>query len=134
MRSLRILPFLFCFFLFGCEDFFDCLIAREPSIPDKEFPIASTESFYYVDLTVEIENEPRDDDYDYYFHVRGLPEGLDYFVSYRTISIEGTPLETGINRITIDLDVEGPFRNGFDDDSRELCNYSTSKTFLLIVE
>ena len=58
---------------------------------------------------------------------------MDYFVNYRTISLEGTPEVSGIFDIIIYLDVEGPFRNDYDDPD-VLCNYGTSKTYTLIIE
>lgn len=131
MKSRQLIPILLLFFAFNCAEPL-CVFPKEPEIANKQFPIASTESYYYVDLQAEINNEPRDDDYDYYFDVVGLPLGMDYFVNYRTISLEGTPLETGVFEVTVYLDVDGPF-NDFDEPV-ELCNYSTSKTYTLIVE
>ena len=129
----RLLPLLFFTLLFvGCDDPI-CIFPKEPELPNKQFPIGSTEDYYYVDLTAEINNEPRDDDYRYYFDVRGLPIGMDYFVNYRTISLEGTPEESGVFEVTVFLDVDGPFRN-FDNDPNTLCNFSTSKTYTLIIE
>ncbi|WP_411894881.1 hypothetical protein [Winogradskyella sp. A2] len=133
MKKLRILLlFLFSISFFGCDDVFDCIIPREPELENKTFPIGSTETYYYIDLKAEINNEPRDQDYDYYFDVKGLPLGMDYFVNFRTISIEGTPTEVGTFEITIFVDVDGPFRDDGADD--RLCNYSTSKTYTLIIE
>ncbi|MDY2587616.1 hypothetical protein [Winogradskyella aquimaris] len=134
MKIFKVLPLLLCFMLLSCDDVFECMIGRNPSLPNKQFPIGTTEGYYYVDLSAEIKNEPRDNDYDYYFHVEGLPLGMDYFVNYRTISLEGTPEETGVFEITIYLDVDGPFRNNFDDDPDLLCNYSTSKSYTLVIE
>lgn len=132
MKYCKVLPLL-CLLFFSCREL-DCLIPQEPELPNKSFPIASTESYYYVDLRAEINNEPRDDDYDYYFEVEGLPIGMDYFVNFRTISIEGTPELSGIYDIIVYLDVDGPFRDYFDEVPNVLCNYSTSKTYTLIVE
>ncbi|WP_299524014.1 hypothetical protein [Winogradskyella sp.] len=132
MKKRLLILILLSIFIFSCEDPF-CIIPVEPELPNKEFPIGSTENYYYVDLTAEINNEPRDDDYRYFFDVRGLPEGMNFFVNYRTISLEGTPEETGIFKITIFLDVDGPFGN-FNNDPNTLCNFSTSKTYTLIIE
>ncbi|WP_426430711.1 hypothetical protein ACPX19_14285 [Winogradskyella sp. HB-48] len=133
MKKHLFLMLLFFVLVFSCDDNL-CIFPKEPELPNKEFPIGSTESYYYVDLTAEINNEPRDNDYDYYFDVVGLPSGMDYFINYRTISLEGTPEESGIFEITIYLEVEGPFRNDFDDNPDVLCNYGTSKTYTLIIE
>ncbi|MFK7834183.1 MAG: hypothetical protein AB8B52_12995 [Winogradskyella sp.] len=132
MKYLKLLPLLGLFF-FSCEDF-NCLIPREPELPNKSFSIASLDNYYYSDLTAEINNEPRDNDYDYFFDVVGLPLGMDFFVNNRIISIEGTPEEEGTYEFTIFLDVDGPFRE-FDQDQQDfLCDYSTQKTYTLIVE
>ena len=132
-KNLLLSIFLFTL-LVSCEDVFDCIVGRNPSLPNAELPIASTEAYYYADISAEIKNEPRDNDYDYYFRVVGLPPGMDYFVNYRIVSFEGTPTETGTYEVRVYLDVDGPFRNDFDGDRDVLCNYSTSKTYTLIVE
>jgi len=133
MKIHKILLLLFIpIIFFSCEDVFDCIIPREPELENKTFPIGTTETYYYVEIKAEINNEPRDQDYDYYFDVSGLPLGMDYFVNFRTISIEGTPAEVGTFDVTIFVDVDGPFRDDGADDL--LCNYSTSKTYTLIIE
>lgn len=135
MKLSHFLPLgLFMLLFFGCSDLLNCVIPREPELRNKEFPIGSTNTYYYVDLDAGIRNEPRDNDYDYFFEVEGLPEGLDYFVNYRTISIEGLAVEPGTFEITIFVEVDGPFRNQDDDAPEMLCGYSTSKTYLLIIE
>ena len=131
MNKYLLLPLLFLF-VFSCTDPI-CVFPKEPELDNRQFPIGTVDNYYFVALNGEINNEPRDDDYDYYFDVIGLPLGMDYFVNYRTISIEGTPLVSGTFDITIFLDVDGPFRNDFDEPDR-LCNYSTSKTYTLIIE
>ena len=133
MKKQLLFFLLFSLFIISCEDPL-CVFPREPELDNKQFPIGSTENYYYVDLNAEINNEPRDNDYDYYFDVIGLPQGLDYFVNFRTISLEGIPKEPGVFDVTIFLDVDGPFRNNFDDTPDTLCNYSTSKTYTLIIE
>ena len=135
MEISRLLPFFALFILlFGCSAESLCIIPREPELRNKEFPLGYVDNYYYVDIDAGIRNEPRDNDYDYYFDVVGLPEGMDYFVNYRTISLEGTPIQSGTYTITIYVDVDGPFRNNFDDNPELLCNYSTSKTYTLIIE
>ena len=95
MKLVKLLPVALFFLFFSCEDTLSCIIPKEPELPNKSFPIASTESYYYSDINAEINNEPRDDDYDYFFDVVGLPLGMDYYVNYRRLSIEGTPLNSG---------------------------------------
>lgn len=121
-------------FTYSCSRTLDCLIPREPELPNVQLPIGSTETYYFVEFNTEINNEPRDNDYDYYFEVEGLPPGMDYFVNYRTLSLEGTPQNPGTYDVRVYLFVDGPFRNNFDNDPDILCNYNTSKTYTLIVE
>jgi len=134
MKSFYVLSLFFCLLFFSCDDPINCIIPKEPELPNKSFPIASTQSYYYTDLRAEINNEPRDEDYDYYFEVDGLPLGMGYFVNFRTISIEGTPEIIGTYDIIIYVDVDGPFREDVDGNADVLCNYSTQKTYTLIVE
>ena len=133
MKKPLLITLLFLTFAFSCDEPL-CIFPKEPELANKQLPIGDTEHYYYVDINAEIKNEPRDNDYDYYFDVVGLPLGMDYFVNYRTISLEGTPEESGVFDITIYLEVEGPFRNDYDDDTDVLCNYGTSKTYTLIIE
>jgi hypothetical protein len=132
MKKNICLALIVTFFVLSCEDQF-CIIPVEPELANREFPVGTTDSYYYVDVRAEINNEPRDDDYRYFFDVRGLPPGMDFFVNYRTISLEGVPEEPGIYSITIFLDVDGPFGN-FNNDPNTLCNFSTSKTYTMIIE
>ena len=135
MKTHQVILICFSFFLFlACEDTLNCIIPKEPELDNRQFPIGSIETYYYVDLNAEINNEPRDDDYDYFFEVEGLPLGIDYYVDFRTISIEGTPEQTGTFDITIYVYVEGPFRANVNEEPDLLCNYSTSKTYTLIIE
>lgn len=135
MKIAHYLLFSFMVLLFfGCSDLLTCIIPKEPELGNKEFPIGSINTYYYVDLDAGIRNEPRDNDYDYFFDVEGLPLGLSYYVNFRTISIEGLPIEPGTYDITIYLEVDGPFRNQDDDVPEMLCGYTTSKTYNLIIE
>ncbi|WP_412561119.1 hypothetical protein [Winogradskyella sp. MIT101101] len=142
MKSQKLFPILLITVLFfGCDDFLDCVAGRNPSLPDKTFPIASTSTYYYVDISAEIKNEPRDNNYDYFFEINeaDLPEGVGYFINNRIISFEGLPVETGTFEIEVYLYVEGPVNVEYDDDgdayyTDTLCNHSTQKTYTLIVQ
>ncbi len=141
MKQLRLFPLLFCFLFFGCDDILDCAIGRSAYIPDKTFPIGSTEEYYYVEFDAEVKNEPSDNDYDYFFEVResSLPNGISYYTNYRTISIEGLATETGVFDIEVYLYVEGGLEAQNDDDGDiyyrdALCDNSITKTYTLIIE
>ena len=124
---------------YGCENFLDCVIGRRPFLYDKSFPSAVQNEYYYVDVRAEIENEPRDNDYDYYFDIYDeLPEGLVYYEHHRTLTIEGTPQESGTFHITVHLFVEGPeFVNYTGDgvfyEDDYLCSNTTAKTYTLVI-
>ncbi|MEM9679642.1 MAG: hypothetical protein AAF901_04905 [Bacteroidota bacterium] len=122
---------------FSCEDLFDCIIGRSASLPDKTFPIGEENVFYSVELSAEIKNEPDDNNYDYFFDIYDdLPRGLDYYVDYRVLIIEGIPEETGVFEVTVHLWVDGPifvdFNSGRADD--RLCDSGISKTYTIIIE
>ena len=134
MKPIRLSLVIILLLAFGCEDPLSCIIPREPELPNKTFPNATVDIFYSESLDAEINNEPRDNDYDYYYEVRGLPEGLEAYADFRTLTIEGTPIEAGTFRIKVYLDVDGPFRDFPQDDTPLLCSYTTSKSYLIIVE
>ncbi len=135
MKNLKVILFVFALFLFSCEDLINCVIPRSPELSDKEFPVGSTQSYYYTEVRAEIKNEPFDNDYDYFFEIENdLPLGLDFYVNNRTLSIEGDPIIPGTYTVKILLFVEGPFRDGFDGDNAQLCEDTTSKVYTLIIE
>ena len=96
------------FFAFtSCDNIIDCIINTRPELPDKSFEVGYVNEFYYQDIRAEIKNEPRDDDYAYYFEdITNLPDGLEMFVDHRTIYIEGIPQTSGSYTFTVYLYVE----------------------------
>ena len=142
MKSHRLLSIpLLCFLFFGCQDILECAIGRSAHIPNKTFPIGSTSEYYYVEFDAEVKNEPRDNDYDYFFEVResSLPGGISYYANYRTLSIEGLATETGVFEIEVYLYVEGPLEVQYDNDGDAyyhdpLCDNTITKTYTLIIE
>jgi len=136
MKSLKFIPFAFCFLFFGCEDVIECIINKRPIIKDTSFEVGTIGNYYYQEVKSEIKNEPRDDDYGYNYEIYGdLPDGLQTFVNYRVISIEGTPETSGAFTFTLHLYVDPPVR--YDDYSGEyedsLCSDFTSKEFTIII-
>ena len=136
MKLLKIIPLACCFLFFGCEDIIECIINKRPEIPDTSFEEGNINIYYYQEFTSEIKNEPRDDDYGYTYEIDGdLPDGLDTFANYRTLSIEGEPLISGTFTFTVYLYVDPPL--SYDEDSGEyedsLCVDSTSKEFTIII-
>jgi len=111
----------------------NCIIPMRPELNNGNFEVGNTDSYYYAEVRAEIDNEPRDNAYDYFFDVSGLPPGLDIFVNNRTLSIEGQPTQAGTFDIVVNLYVEGPFYNDFED-ATQLCENQTSRTYTIIIE
>ncbi|HMB99595.1 MAG TPA: hypothetical protein VKN14_01015 [Flavobacteriaceae bacterium] len=135
MKQYSILyVFISLFFLTSCQDILDCIINRSPELPDKILETGLVNAFYSDFLNAEINNEPQDDDYDYYFELYGdLPEGIEMFVDYRKVYFEGIPTESGVFTFTIYLSVDPPLYYDYDTDEYEdsLCSYSTSKDYTI---
>ncbi len=120
----------------GCEDFFGCVVNKRPEIHDATFRNGTIGVYYYQEVTTEIKNEPRDNDYDYFYEVYGdLPNGIQMFPNYRTVSFEGTPEVEGTFTFTLVLYVDPPLK--YDDDSGQyeevMCSESTSKDFTITI-
>ncbi len=134
----QLLLLLCCSFftLYSCEDLFECVINKRPEIHDKTFRDGIVGVYYYEEVTTEIKNEPRDDDYGYFYDIYGdLPEGIQMFANYRTVSFEGTPEISGTFKFTLLLYVDPPLN--YDDDTGEyesvMCSDSTSKEFTITI-
>ncbi len=125
-----VLPF---FMLLGCDNFLGCITNKRPQIHDANFGRGQVDVYYYQEVTTEIKNEPRDNDYGYYYELYGeLPEGIHMFVNYRTVSFEGTPEVPGRYTFSLGLYVDPPFN---DDGIEEvLCEDFTSKDFSIYIE
>lgn len=99
---------LFSFiFLTGCTDVFDCITNKRPQIHNATFPRGEIGVYYYAEVTTEVKNEPRDNDYGYYYRLYGeLPDGIRMFDNYRTVSFEGVPEVSGVFTFTLVLTVD----------------------------
>ena len=121
----------------GCETIASCIWNRRPEIPDKSFEVGNIGYFYYEDLISEIKNESGDDNYEYYYDVTGnLPNGLEMYSDYRTLSIEGNPEISGSFTFTIHLVVDPPEQYDYDTqeyDDKSMCSTTTSKEFTIII-
>ncbi|WP_242206249.1 hypothetical protein [Aestuariivivens insulae] len=121
----------------SCQDILECVLNRHPVLSDDILKIGQVNSYYTDAINAQIKNEPRDDDYYYYFSIDGdLPEGLEFVVDYRSVIIEGTPQESGRYQFTVRLSVE-QVDDYYEDcentlnDCDGLCKESTSKTYTL---
>lgn len=135
----RILSLLFClsFIMFiSCDHILDCVINRRPELPEKSFQEGFVYQFYHQEFDAHIKNEPLDNNYGYNFVIEGeLPDGLEMFASYRTLSFEGFPESTGTYKFTIFLYVDPPVsyneETGEYEDS--MCSESTSKEYMIVI-
>ncbi|WP_033961962.1 hypothetical protein [Psychroserpens jangbogonensis] len=135
-KQLSLLLFLSFFMFSGCEDLLDCILNRRPEIHDKTFKDGTIDVYYYQEVTTEIKNEPRDDDYGYNYDIYGdLPDGLQMVVNYRTVSFEGIPEVDGKFTFTLLLYVDPPLNYDHDTDEYEdvMCSESTSKEFTITI-
>lgn len=139
-QQLPIFIFLSFLLTTSCENTLDCIINVRPVLAHKSMETGLVGQYYSDNITAEIKNEPRDNDYDYYFDVRGnIPEGLDVIFDYREIFIEGTPTKSGRYTFTVFLDVDPLDSYYFDEFGNEryddaLCTDNTSKTYTIHIK
>ena len=135
--------YIIYFFLFmsftlinSCDDIIDCIINKNPVLNDKDLKVGTVNEFYSDYISAEIENEPNDNSYNYYFGVSGnLPIGLEWYVENRKVVFEGIPLETGSFEFKIELLVSGGgyWDSETDTWDEDLCNDSTSGKFTITI-
>ncbi|MEY8848665.1 hypothetical protein AB9K26_07605 [Psychroserpens sp. XS_ASV72] len=126
---------LFCFT--SCDNVLECVFNKRPEIHDTTFGRGQVGVYYYAEVTTEIKNEANDDDYGYNYELYGdLPDGIQMFVNYRTVSFEGLPEVAGRYTFTLLLYVDPPlvydeYSNSYQDN---MCSHSTSKDFSIVIE
>lgn len=125
--------------LHSCQDILECIINRRPELSNNTLAPAQVDQFYSELISADIKNEPSDDSYNYYFSIDGaLPSGIDYYIDYRTVIIEGTPSVSGTYNFTVRLSVEQGYNYAIDCENRlndcdGLCEESTSKAYKIVV-
>ncbi len=126
--------------LSGCDllldNALDCLDSDGPDFDTRELAMPVLNQVYNEVLTARIENEPRDDRFDYRFELIGeLPEGITWrqeeFFGRRAF-FEGTPVELGTSEFTMLVAVEE--RDLFSQENSGLCFTSRSRRFILDVQ
>ncbi|WP_438962540.1 hypothetical protein [Nonlabens sp.] len=125
-------------FTVSCDSITDCIINSRPHLPGKDFIDGTANVFYEESIRAEIKNEPRDNDYWYYFTVTGLPAGMDYEFIGRDLFIYGIPESPGRYSIEVFLEVEPRSvfiddDDSWDEDGDSLCSYSTDRFYFLEV-
>lgn len=138
--SLTVFLSTMAVFLSGCDVLFDsaidCLDSDGPDFDTRTLAMPVLNQVYNEVLTARIENEPRDDNFDYRFELIGnLPVGITWrqqeFLG-RRIFFEGTPTELGSTEFTFLVAVEE--RNQFNMENSGLCFTSRSRRFTLDVQ
>lgn len=139
----KLFKFSLLFFLFilntACQDVLECVINRHPELQDKRLKEGHVNAYYFEEINAQINNEPFDDSYYYYFTVSGkLPRGITSSVGYRSVVIEGTPLEPG--RFPINIHLSASQTDDYYDDCESqfndcdgLCSESTSKRYTILI-
>lgn len=118
---------------FGCDEIVECLLKIEPEIHTEPLQTGATYSEYFDTITAEVKNDANDNDYDYFFEIRGaLPPGITYDINYREIVFYGIPTEAGIYRFEVKLTVE---LNTYDEyDPSPTCGDSISEPFEIRIQ
>ncbi|ARN71640.1 MAG: hypothetical protein VX550_02340 [Bacteroidota bacterium] len=118
----------------SCNIINDCDIwGAKPQLNDTKLSTGIVDSYYEDSLNAEIDNNPNDNGYYYYFTVHHLPAGMDYEVYGRELVLFGTPSQPGRYSIEVELYVEPEFW----DESYEgdgLCTDTTSKYYSLEIK
>ena len=126
--------------LSGCDVLFDsaidCLDSDGPDFDKRTLAVPVLNQVYNDIITARIENEPRDDRFDYRFELIGtLPAGMTWrqqeFLG-RRIFFEGTPTELVSTEFTLLVAVEE--RDEFSSQNSGLCFTSKSRRFTLDVQ
>jgi len=99
----------------------DCIDNDEPRLSPNLLPNPILNQTYSEVVQVSIQNEPRDDLFDYQFTLTGaLPEGMQTEIAPREIRVFGTPIELGDFNFSVRVDVlDNPGRFG---DTSGLCS------------
>lgn len=136
----KVLPIFMMSFLSSCDEAVDCIDNDGPVFKTAAIlPDAVVGLDYDEMILVEVKNEPRDDDFQYYIESESrLPFGLelDNRGSTRRAYIRGIPTEPGEYRFTLFVRVyDDGFDPGFDSEpaTGNLCFTTNRKEFILVV-
>lgn len=118
----------------SCDNATDCIINSRPHLPHKNLDDGREGYFYEDVIRAEIKNEPRDNDYWYYFSVRGLPRGMEYESIGTDLFIYGTPSDPGRYEVQVFVEVEPKILffdddDSWDEDGDDLCSYTDERFY-----
>ena len=133
--SLSILFSLFA--LTSCDSALNCLDDDGPEFHTKVISDAFENLEYEQEIIAAVDNEPRDDKFDYEFTFQGdLPEGVFFetFGYSRRARLKGTPLQAGTYNFRLTVRVY-PAGNHYASasDTLGLCYTTHSEEFTLVV-
>ena len=66
-QALSITVLLSFFLLTSCQDILECVINRHPQLQNARLATGQVNNYYFEEIRADINNEPRDDSYYYYF-------------------------------------------------------------------
>ena len=94
--TVALIPLPLATLLTGCDVAIDCPDRDGPRFDTRTIPAAVLNQVYTTTITVNVEDEPYDDRFDYTFRLNGdLPDGVQTSVLGRQFFIDGTPIESG---------------------------------------
>jgi hypothetical protein len=130
---LKSFIFIFLCSFYSCDEVIECILKIEPEIHTKPMMVGQVYDEYYDVITAEVRNEPNDNDYNYFFDVRGeLPPGVSYQINYRNIEFYGVPLSAGIYRFEVELTIELDTYDEYD--SSPACGDTVVEQFRIKIE
>lgn len=141
----KIIILTMCLSLTACDlildQLLDCIDQDSPKFSPNKFPAASLNQFYSYTITASINNNPFDDSYNYNISLSGsLPAGLSVKRNSndRTITISGTPTDTGTSHFTLHVIVDDPNEDTYQitniyDDGDTLCDTSHTQNYSITV-
>ena len=116
----------------GAGNFLDCIDDDGPVLNPRTLPIPVLNQGYEAVITASIENEPRDDNFEYTFTLgAGLPAGLIVDTFAREVRISGAPTILGNFAARLEVTVSDP--SGNNAESR-LCRRKTARNYIFEVQ
>lgn len=94
--------------LSACDAVVDCFDNDGPVFDTRALVPAILNQEYLQRINVSVNNEPRDDRFDYQFRLTGgsLPAGISAEPAGRSLVLSGTPTELGTFAFTINVEVD----------------------------
>lgn len=128
----QILVLTACDPLSGVGTFLDCVDDDGPVLSPRELPTPVLNHSYEAVIKASIDNEPRDDNFEYVFNLgAGLPAGLIVDVFAREVRISGAPTELGNFAMRAEVTVSDPTGN---QSQSRLCRHKTARNYVFMIQ